>query len=115
MELPALDGCDGKHFWRILSLLLIFMPNWVDWLSILWPDMTQTFPSEQILLFSSEKSPLSNVLPKGLPSGFVQLHTLWGQGHTMPRGGTSFQEAGHSSSCEPGGRHLVAGQESGRL
>lgn len=52
---------------------------------------------------------------QGLPAGFVQLHTLRGQSHALQGGRTSFQEAGHSPGCQPGGRHLVAGQESGRL
>lgn len=30
------------------------------------------------------------VLSKGIPSGFVQLHTLRGQSHALPGGGTSF-------------------------
>lgn len=55
------------------------------------------------------------LLPEGLPPGFVWLHTLWGQGHAVPRGRTSLQKGGHPSGCEPGGRHLVAGQEGGRL
>ena len=53
--------------------------------------------------------------PAGLPPGFVRLHSLRGQGHTVSGGRTSFPEGRHSSGGEPRGRHLVAGQESGRL
>lgn len=98
------------------SLLLISRLNWVNCLFYgqIWH---KCFPVSRYYYFRPKSLlyPTSFVLPKGLPAGFVQLHTLWGQGHTMPRGGTSFQEAGHSSSCEPGGRHLVAGQEGWRL
>lgn len=71
-----------------------------------------------VCVFSSLKSfklQSSFVSSTGLPPGFVRLHTLRGQSHTLPGGGASFQEEGHSPSRMPGGRHLVAGQEGGRL
>lgn len=65
--------------------------HWIDVIkvSIKWSNTNQKMSKVYFPLPFSFANTVF-LLPEGLPSGFVWLHTLWGQGYAMPRGRTSF-------------------------